>query len=180
MPTTSSGPVDWNLLMQQLQEYGFGQYQAPWQTAEGEEGSVFQNISDISNITSQQISDRMTSMFGGDSQFLSPHLFQPISKSAVSSTLAKTYSPLIQQKGQSILASLMPSITGQKMTTASGGFAGSGQAEKHIGNIKSVYGSEMGNVLGEVGKSRAAGFQSLMDQINQWRETASDITYGNV
>ena len=129
----------------------------------------------ISSFTPEDISSKLQGYFGLGEQDLPAHMFQGISSDILHAGLGKTYSPQVEAHGSSLLDKLRERTSGQKGRRAFGGFAGSGQQEKFIGEAKDVYGKGMSDVLAQTQQQQAQGLQSVQDVINQWRDTAAGI-----
>ena len=144
----------------QLQDFGFD----------------IQSFSDIGSITPGQISSELQSFYDLTGADLPAHLFQGISSDLVRSGLGKTYSPQIEARGSTLLSDLQRTYSSPQATQAYGGFAGSGQQQSFAQSAKDVYGKGMTDVLGQVSGQRLSGLQNVQDVINQWRQTALDIS----
>ena len=142
----------------QLQDFGFD----------------IQSFGDIGGITPGQISSQLQSFYGTSD--LPSHLFQGISSDLVRSGLAKTYSPQIEAKGSTLLSDLQKTFSSPQATKAYGSFADSGQQQDFAQSAKDVYGKGMTDVLGQASGQRLSGLQNVQDIINQWRQTALDIS----
>ena len=129
----------------------------------------------ISDIDPSQISSGLQSYFGLGQEELPAHLFQGISSDLLQSGLGKTYSPMIEAAGGSLLSKLQGQMGGKEARQAYGGFAGSGGQKRFATGARDVYGKGMADVLSRTGEQRAQGMQGVQDIINQWRETAMQI-----
>ena len=136
------------------------------------------NVQGLADTSTGTIDSKLSQYYGVPGKHLPAHMFSPISKSDLSATQAQSYAPQIQAGSESLLSSLSQTIGGKKGTKAFGGFAGSGQQQKFMGQAKDVYGKGMSDVLTEVGGQRSSAVQSLRDMIDEWRRTATSIRYG--
>ena len=138
-------------------------------------GQGWQGAGDIS---SQSIANQLASQFGIEGQHLPSSLFSPISGTSMQNLLGKTYSPYMESAAQPLLSDLMVTSGGEKARKAAGGFAGTGGFSQFQQQAKDVYGKGMTQTLSGIGESRATQQASIMDLIDQWRQTASSIRYG--
>ena len=136
------------------------------------------NLQGLADTSTGTIASNLAGYYGVPKKHLPEHMFSPISKSDLFATKAQSYAPQIQAGSESLLSSLSQTIGGRKGKRAFGGFAGSGQQQKFMGQAKDVYGKGMSDVLTEVGGQRSSAVQSLRDMIDEWRRTATSIRYG--
>lgn len=133
------------------------------------------NWQDIPNISGGDIGSALETQFGFGSDF-NPGLFQPISMQSLQGLLPKTYSPFMTASQQPLLSSLISKSGGKEAKTAAGGFAGSGGYKRFQGQAKDVYGKGMAETLSGIAQQRGQQQASIMDLINQWRETAAGLS----
>jgi len=138
------------------------------------EGNWSGQWQDIPNISGADIGDTLEESYGFGSNY-NPALFQGISRQQLQGLLPSTYSSFMTSSQQPLLASLLAKTSGQEATKAAGGFAGSGGFEKFKGQAKDVYGKGMTETLTNIGQQKAQQQASIMDLINQWRETAAGL-----
>ena len=131
--------------------------------------------SDLSDIGAPQIASGLQSYFDLEGEDLPAHMFQGISSDLLQAGLGKTYSPMLEASGGSLLSKLQGQMGGKEAREAYGGFAGSGGQRQFATGAKDVYGKGMADVLSRTGEQRAKGLQGIQDVINQWRESAMKI-----
>ena len=131
--------------------------------------------SSLANISPETISGSLQDYFDLTQEDLPPHLFKSITKGDISGTLGKTYSPQMQLQGQDFTSNLINQLQGQKAQDVYGGFAGSGQQDRFIGDVKDEYGKSMAGVLTGISGQKLQSRQNLQDMINQWRETGLEL-----
>ena len=131
--------------------------------------------SDISTLNPEQIAGGLQSTYNLTGQDLPAGLFQSISPELLAGGLGKTYAPQMEAGGQSLLGNLRQQYSSQG-SKAFGGFAGSGQQQAFTQSAKDVYGKGMTDVLAQTGQQRLSGLQNVQDIINQWRQSALDIS----
>tara|TARA_R110000824_G_scaffold309012_7_gene496433 strand:- start:29 stop:502 length:474 start_codon:yes stop_codon:yes gene_type:complete len=134
---------------------------------------------DIPNISGGQIGNALSEQFGFGDEY-SEGLFQPISMQSMQGLLPSTYSPFMQAAQQPLLSDLISKSGGKKATAAAGGFAGSGGYDRFKGQAKDVYGKGMSETLSGIAQQRGTQQASIMDLINQWRETAAGLSTPNL
>jgi hypothetical protein len=140
----------------------------------GETGTWSGTYQDIPNISGENIATSLSSMFGFGDEY-NPGLFQPISSQQMRGLLPSTYSPFMTASQQPLLQDLISKTGGKEAKTAAGGFAGSGGFERFKGQAKDVYGKGMTETLTNIGQQRSQQQASILDLINQWRETAAGL-----
>ena len=163
-------------LLQLLADMGIGSYGESGDQYTGEQLS---SIMDIGNISPESIAQSMQKYFNvdyGGGETIPAHLFQSIPKSSLQAALGKSYSPMMQASGESLLGKLSQDVGGAKGAQAFGGFAGSGQQGRYVQGAKDVYGKGMSDTLMQVGQQRSQALGSLQDVVNQWRQTAAELT----
>ena len=134
---------------------------------------------DIPNISGGQIGASLEEQFGFGDEY-NEGLFQPISMQSMQGLLPGTYSPFMQAAQQPLLSDLISKSGGKKATAAAGGFAGSGGYDRFKGQAKDVYGKGMSETLSGIAQQRGTQQASIMDLINQWRETAAGLAIPNL
>ena len=136
------------------------------------EGTAY---SDLSDVSPSQISSGLQSYFDLGGEDLPAHMFQGISSDLLQAGLGKTYSPMVEASGSSLLSKLQGQMGGKEAKQAYGGFAGSGGQQQFATGAKDVYGKGMADVLSKTGEQRARGLQGIQDIVNQWRYSAMKI-----
>ena len=121
------------------------------------------------------IAQALQGQYGLTSQQLPETLFQPITEGLLKTATASTYLPQIEATGGNLINQMIANVQGQPGSQAYGGFAGSGQQEKFIGEAKDVYGKGMVDVLTQTGQQRAQGLKAVQDAINQWQSQALQV-----
>lgn len=130
-----------------------------------------ESYGDIANISQSDIAAAMTSGFGAAGEFMNPQMFQTIGTGVLEGGRARTYTPMIEATGQSYLQDLLEGMGGEKSKQAYGGFAGSSQQKRFTRGARDEYGKSMQDVLSDVNYQMAESQQSVLDIMNQWRET---------
>ena len=131
---------------------------------------------DVPNITGAQIGEALADQYGSGVAF-NEGLFQTIGLNSMQNLLSKTYSPFMVASQQPLLANLISKSGGKEANTAAGGFAGSGGYQQFQGQVKDVYGKGMAETLSGIAQQRSQQQASIMDLIDQWRQTAAGLTY---
>jgi hypothetical protein len=142
-------------------------------------------IEGLSEIGGQTFADALQSLYGiaqdedGNplSNSLTAEMFPGIGRSQIEALSGRTYSPLIQSKGQGFLNEMLGAYR-KGGARAAGGFAGSGQQQRFTQNIKDVYGKQMSDVLSAVGTSKAKAATSIQDTIDSYKDMALSMRYG--
>lgn len=130
---------------------------------------------DVASLNPSQIQQGMTQAYGLEPGDLPSALFSPISSDILQSSLAKTYSPMIEAGGGSLQGDLIRNLGGKEAAGAYGGFAGSYGGGQYGKQARDVYGKGMADVLSGVTRSRSQGLSNIMDIINQWKQSALQI-----
>ena len=141
----------------------------------GQMGLGTSTLGGIAGFDPSAISKGLSQTYDISEKDLPSSLFQGISAGTLEGGMAKTFSPMIEATGESLLGKLTQQVGGKAGRQAFGGFAGSGQQGAFTQQAKDVYGKGMTDVLGQVSQQRTQGLQSIQDMINQWRETALRI-----
>ena len=138
-------------------------------------------IEGLSGISGQTFADALQELYGmSDVQGAEPltaEMFPGIDRSQIEALSGRTYSPLIQTKGQSFLNEMLAAYQ-KGGARAAGGFAGSGQQQRFGQNIKDVYGKQMSDVLSAVSTSKAKAATSIQDTIDSYKDMALSMRYG--
>ena len=133
------------------------------------------NFSQLPNISPETILQSMAGIYNVPESLLSPSLYNPISATQMQAAKGKSYSPLMEAKGDTLLQQLTQSMGGSKAQRAAGGFAGSGQFEQYTGGAKDVYGAGFTDTLSNIQQSKTKAVQNMMDTIAQWQTATSEI-----
>ena len=153
-------------IMQQLWEYNL---------LEPEQGYF-----DIANIDPGQVQSSIARKLGLEPEDIPSYLFQVPDMSFLKQGVGKTYSPLVEAKGKTLLSGLTDSLYGKGGKMAAGGLApGSRSWGRHKDKAKDVYGGAFTDFLTGVNQSRTAGLQNVQDMINKWIETGLEVKHGN-
>jgi len=136
-------------------------------------GLATDTFSDISNISQDDIWAALSGTYG---DMLQPSMFQQLSPFMAQRAYGKTYSPLMQSQGSTLLGDLSAQLGGQKGKQAAGGFAGSGQLGQFTKQAKDVYGRGMTDVLGQRAAGTQQGLQSIYDVIQSWETAAQELS----
>tara|TARA_R100001015_G_C4615454_1_gene171443 strand:- start:586 stop:1071 length:486 start_codon:yes stop_codon:yes gene_type:complete len=138
-------------------------------------------IEGLSAIDGQTFADALQGLYGMSQEDgvepLTAEMFPGIDRSQIEALSGRTYSPLIQTKGQSFLNEMLAAYR-KGGARAAGGFAGSGQQQRFGQNIKDVYGKQMSDVLSAVGTSKAKAATSIQDTIDSYKDMALSMRYG--
>ena len=94
------------------------------------------------------------------------------------SSMAKTYTPVVEQRTQNLLSDLVSNLGGKEATQAAGGFAGSGALKGQQTAARDVYGAGAVDVLGEVTRMKSAGATNVRNIISSWQDIVSKVKYG--
>ena len=134
------------------------------------------NWQDIPNISGGQIGEALGQSYGFGDEY-NEGLFQGITRQQLQGLLPGTYSPFMTAAQQPLISGLISETGGKKAKAAAGGFAGSGQWDRFEGQAKDVYGKGMSDTLSGISQQRGQQQASIMDLINQWRETAAGLAF---
>jgi hypothetical protein len=134
----------------------------------------------LGGLTSEQIMQQSGQAVGLDtgqiSEFLTPQMFQTLNPALLKSASMGAFSPIFQQKQQSLVPQLIAAQSGQEAKRAYGGFAGSGGATMQQQQAKDVYGKGMQDVLTQSMGAKTQSLGTIQDIINQWQATAQSFT----
>jgi len=129
----------------------------------------------IGGVTGTDVSTALGGQYGV-SDMLTPQMFQNINPELLKSASLGAFSPLFQQKQDSMAGQLIAQQSGQQAKRAFGGFAGSGGAQFQQGQAKDVYGKGMQDVLTQSMGAKTQSLGTIQDIINQWQQTAQSFT----
>ena len=139
---------------------------------------MFSNVdtwSSIGGLSQGDIAGRFADKYDLSSDDVQADMFQQISPEMLKAGQWKTYSPMVEAQGQSLMQDLMKQLTGSQATQAAGGFAGSGGFQKQQSAAKDVYGKSMIDVLSGAKQQQSKGLGNIQDIINQWHQSAQRI-----
>ena len=131
---------------------------------------MFSNVdtwSSIGGLSQGDIAGRFADKYDLSSDDVQADMFQQISPEMLKAGQWKTYSPMVEAQGQSLMQDLMKQLTGSQATQAAGGFAGSGARRKKLGGIRGAYTQEMDKVYQDIGEARLSGVEKLSDKISR-------------
>tara|TARA_R100000988_G_scaffold85377_1_gene48252 strand:- start:228 stop:701 length:474 start_codon:yes stop_codon:yes gene_type:complete len=135
----------------------------------------FSNITSLSNLTSTDIMNQMEQTYDVQGM-LSPDMFQTLNPNLLSSTLRKSYSPVIEASNQSLLGDLINKTQGQRGVTAAGGFSGSGGFQDFSSEAKDVYGKKALDAFQMPYQKQQQALSSIGNILQDWNQRTLDIT----
>lgn len=135
-------------------------------------------LAGLTGISGQDFDTALSTLYNIDNTgALTAGMFPGIGQSQVDALLGRTYSPLIETKGQGFLNEMLSAVR-KGGAKASGGFAGSGQEQRFQQNVRDVYGKQMTDVLSGIGSSKAKASQNIQDTIDAYRQIALQMAPG--
>lgn len=142
--------------------------------------SYFGEGASLDTLTDYSPTDWMQAMadkFDMNIENLDESMFPAIAPSLVQSAKFATYAPFMEAGTQSVLSNLLPQLKGKKYEQASGGFASTGAAQQYKSKVTDAYGKEVMPIISSAREKQLASGSSILDQIQSYIKTASDIRY---
>ena len=134
-------------------------------------------LTGLTGIEGEDFATALGTLYNVNPGALTSGMFPGIGQSQVDALLGRTYSPLIETKGQGFLNEMLSAVR-KGGAKASGGFAGSGQEQRFQQNVRDVYGKQMTDVLSGIGSSKAKASQNIQDTIDAYRQIALQMAPG--
>lgn len=129
----------------------------------------------LAGLSPEQISAGFATEYDIEPTDLPSSLFQSFTPYLMKGADYKTYSPMMQTEGSSLLTNLQSSLGGADVRKAYGGFAGTSEAGKKEKQVRDVYGKGMGDTYSNIRRMQAEGLSGIQERIDSWHQAAQSI-----
>ena len=129
----------------------------------------------LQSLDSGSIAAGMASAYNLDEDDVTPDMFRGLSPSLFEAAKYKTYSPMMESEGDTLLTNLQTTLGGVDVSKAYGGFAGSVGAKKKEKQVRDVYGKGMGDVYSNIRGMQTEALEGISSEVDRWHESAQTI-----
>ena len=134
------------------------------------------SYSDLGNITSEEIAQRMQGLHGLTTADLPPGLFQSFDLTQLRSALPQTYSSQIQTAGTNVDKQLMKQYESKATRDMFGGFAGTYGGQNIGSQMREAKSAEMIDPIVQQRQQAIAGQEQIDDMVASWQNIVADLT----